>query len=131
MKEWKDLEIDYLPKDILTGDYEFEVLDVTSWQPSIYPDDPCNILRQIFENIIDYRYRYRKPEPKQPSHEEIMTLWWELDIDVWQKVFDYTDGEYGFLVTNSVSSMNRSWYTKDFFIGRESADIPAETDNDQ
>ena len=75
MNEWKELEIDNLPNDILTGGYELEWLDnfgdsTGKWYASDFGDR--NYMWKIIHALIDGReYRYRKPDPKAPSHEEI------------------------------------------------------------
>lgn len=67
--EWKELEVDNLPADILTGGYEFEYLDnLNEWTESGYTDASIVITR-IYKRTD--KYHYRKPEPKQPSHEEL------------------------------------------------------------
>ena len=70
MNKWKNLQIDNLPPDILTGDYEFEHRKNKDayWESSIYTENRL----EIFECMIKYgeQYRYRKPEPKAPSHED-------------------------------------------------------------
>lgn len=70
--EWKELEVDNLPADILTGGYEFEYLDnLNEWTESGYTDASIVITR-IYKRTD--KYHYRKPEPKQPSHEEIIKM---------------------------------------------------------
>lgn len=83
------------------------------------------------------KFRFRKRKPKAPSHEEIMTKWWYNDIS-WIKVFDYdTEGDdnnrYGLLSAEpkyceDSDAKYRSWVPKEWFIGRESADIPPEAE---
>ena len=69
MNEWKELQIDNLPPDILTGGYEWQV-----WRDDL----ACWYIGDLsFKNIVRgekyklFNYRYRKPEPKTPSHEGI------------------------------------------------------------
>lgn len=114
--EWKELEIGNVPHDILTGGYEWQVYDCITrgWIQSRYQNgyDIIEVTR------TGSRYRYRKPEPKQPTHEEIMTKWWLLE-DEWQKVVGYdTNLERYF--------KGEDWDNKKWFIGKESADIPPE-----
>ena len=56
MKEWKELQIDNLPADILTGDYEFMFDDEIIG--FVHRRDRAN----IFDNFIRYdgKYHYRK-----------------------------------------------------------------------
>ncbi len=67
MNEWKELEIDNLPPDILVGGYEFEYFnnEYKEWRLDPHSHDVISILRVIIKNKIPYRYR--KPEPK-PTH---------------------------------------------------------------
>jgi len=58
--EWKNLEIDNLPPDILTGDYEFEY-DSDFWTKST--EDVLEILRKIQLPSFYYRYRKQEEEP--------------------------------------------------------------------
>jgi hypothetical protein len=73
-----------------------------------------------------------KPEPKAPTHEEIMTKWWKTTGNHWVKVVCYwpiKNSEIPYRIyshpsdDNSESFVSRSW-----FIGKESADIPPETE---
>ncbi len=110
--EWKELQIDNLPPDILTGDYEFEYTgNLIKWKESgVY-----TVLRACQSG---HTFRYRKPEPKQPTHEEIMTKWW-LSSSLWVKVMSYDRDEKKYETPSDYE-----YY--DWFIGRESADIPPE-----
>lgn len=115
-RDWKELKIDKLPEDILTVDYELETLVFTlGWQPT--PAHILYILSQLYDGTEE-RYRYRKPEPKAPTHEEIMTKWWLRDVVGWVRVIAYDhEGCY---------ELSDTYKTKDWFIDRESADIPPE-----
>ena len=121
MEEWKELQIDNLPPDILTGGYEFERWDVNNcltresegWE--VNKTSRSGIIHLLVQGR---KYRYRKPEPKQPTHEEIMTKWW-LSSSLWVKVMSYDRDEKKYETPS-----NYEYY--DWFIGRESADIPPE-----
>lgn len=68
--EWKDLEIDNLPPDILTGDYEFEYMSksIHEWMSAeLYRIDKSERIKLI-ENLIagNFEYHYRKLEPAKP-----------------------------------------------------------------
>ncbi len=75
MEEWKELKINNLPADILTGDYEFEHTEflTTHIDPKpgrFYPNkmerwELITIMCKSFNT-----YRYRKPEPKAPTYKE-------------------------------------------------------------
>ncbi len=141
MNEWKELQIDNLPLDILTGDYEFEcycfegdVWEKTGWYPKRM--DIISVLNDVKH---EYRYRYRKPEPKAPTHEEIMTKWWHTESDTWKKVDTYnvsTDNVLngtpiyifnGFTTgASQIEDYERYRVTKGWFTGRESANLPPE-----
>lgn len=119
MNEWKELKIDNLPPDILTGDYEFE-----SWENFMWISKQLlriNILKHLTEGG---RYRYRKPEPKQPTHEEIMSKWWNVYDNVWSKVITY-DGAYWM---HDKEDGGFAVLSRETFSGRESRDIPPETE---
>ena len=118
MNEWKELKIDDLPSDILAGDYEFSYI-VTKMVIRIHyvnMKDPITILTMVLNDEI--KAQYRKPEPNQLSHEEIMTKWWACGY--WDRVVLYNP-------INKMYCLNDSgWQAKDFFIGKTSADIPPE-----
>jgi len=63
--EWESLEIDDLPSDILTGDYEFEFyypwIDDPGWSKTLNckEDNRIDILR-ILKTNKQAQYRYRK-----------------------------------------------------------------------
>ena len=127
--EWKELEIDNLPPDILTGNYEFQMWsrDAKCDLPNTYYDyknysSVVNILEKL--NMGYYSFRYRKPEPKQPSHKEIWNRAWRRDNGVWFKVSSYDPSDKTYLT--SFVDMNL-WKGVDYFIGRKSADIPPES----
>jgi len=63
--EWKELEIDNLPTDILTGNYEFALKDMANIG-CLKVDKILDLLGAVANG---YEYRYRKPEPQQPSPE--------------------------------------------------------------
>ena len=128
MNEWKELEIDNLPRDILTGDYKFEVYR-SNWDEK----NPTYPITSVLRDLIDGgKWRYRKPEPKVPNHEEITTKWWKYNDKVygriyWHKVFTYypEDKIYGLLFGNKDDG-RRSFVDKNWFTGRESANTPPE-----
>ena len=126
--EWRDLDIDNLPNDISKGCdiYDFQIFyPIPGWVESV--SGIAAILRMAESGDHMFRYRERKPEQKQPSHEEIMTLWWAFGIlrssGSWQKVESYSpcneDGEASYYIGGE-------WMNVSFFTGRESATIPPE-----
>lgn len=113
---WKELQIDNLPPDILTGDYEFVVYG-DKWVSSGL-DNIIDILTLVNKGK---QYRYRKPEPKQPTHDEIMTKWWRWG-STWHRILAYQPNQpsgYTIICGDDVNHMDKFW-----FIGRESAEIP-------
>lgn len=119
MNEWKELKIDDLPSDILVGDYDFEFSESGPWHSE--DGKALELLEQLLvEDRI--KYRYRKRQPKAPSHEEIMNKWWKFSGD-WLKVVCYYPGPKTYLFVCSVSNL---LYRDEDFINRESADIPPE-----
>jgi len=103
--------------------------------------EPC---KSAFENYIDLGNPYdslqkvfkrghivkfcpfcgadiRKPEPKQPTHEEIMKpIWWRCEYTRWSKITRYAPG------TKYPYYINNKWLDRKWFISCESADIPSE-----
>ena len=80
----------------------------------------------------------RKPEPKAPSHEEIMTLWWEINEDIWVKVHLYNNSIdrsqeepmyiFDALIRDGHEIIKNQRYSvsKEWFIVKRSATIPPE-----
>jgi hypothetical protein len=130
--EWKELKIDDLPGDILKwliqGDdrthcIEYDSPEYGEWVPTGCVD--CLEVLSSASKGGTFRYRKRQPEKKVPSHEEIMTKWWKTDKNgCWIKPVQYFDGFYGF--ANTVYPIPVKNQCKEWFIGRESADIPPE-----
>lgn len=121
MSEWKELKIDDLPSDILTGDYEFEYFIDDKWKRSL--KDALWILNTCMDERTT-PYRYRKPEPLPPTHEEIMTKWWKIGDRIWVKCITYSKWNKSYFFRDDVSFFevrDISWFTD-----RESADIPPE-----
>lgn len=127
--EWLTLDINNLPPDILVGDYEFECRGQDNDDEWIKSENDLFTTLSILKSgrsFLEYRYRKRQPaEPVQPSHEEIMTLWWMVSEFVngeggsWQKVTSYVPEENKYHI-------GLTWRTKDWFTNRKSATIPPE-----
>jgi hypothetical protein len=117
---WKELEIDNLPPDILTGEYEFEwKFQSGEWEKSERETTRYKLIELL---MTTQEYRYRKPEPKAPTHEEIMTKWWfDEDSSFWKEVeiFDSSACTYKYRIFGE-------YWDKTWFTGRESADMPPE-----
>ena len=112
--EWKELDIANLPPDILVGDYEFAHTD---------KHIPCTsfVAVEILRNGLNgNKYYYRKRALKAPTHEEIMTKWWKINYgDEWHKVTAFYPRSNEYVICESRMPF-------DFFLNRESADIPPE-----
>ena len=68
MNDWKELKIDNLPPDILTGDYELGFKRLNDIELCAN-QDPLNILQNSYPGGL-YGTYYRTSEPKAPTHEE-------------------------------------------------------------
>ena len=141
MNDWKELDINNLPHDILVGEYEFEYPLGPEWLPCKNQDyqGRIDMLKSKTTNI-----RYHKVQPKTPSHTEIMTKWWLCWDNEWIQVGSYRNGGYFInrhirTVNLDVESYRNGRYLidqhtravnldvdKSWFIGRESADVPPE-----
>ncbi len=117
MNDWKELKIDDLPPDILTGDYEFmfEAEEIGF----VYPRDRAN----IFDNLIrnNGKYRYRKPDPKQPTHEELADQYYE---DESGPFYLNEIGESTSIAVCNTAIAIEEQVKKAFIAGRESAEPP-------
>lgn len=111
--DWKELDINNLPSDILVGDYEFEYdpTETNRWEPVSIR---LNAIALLFG---EYKLHYRKRQPKAPSHEEIMAKWWLID-DQWKRIesYDVITREY----------FVGKWWKGFAFRDLESAEIPPE-----
>jgi hypothetical protein len=119
--EWKELEIDNLPPDILTGGYEIGDYDTPE---NVYRTSrlhPVDCLNNIITSKESYRYYYRKPEPKPPTHEEICTKWWKVEAASWKKVMAYDPCSIRYSYSIDGKFENKEWFT-----GKVAADIPPE-----
>lgn len=129
MNEWKELVISDLPPDILTQDYEWEIEQGSGWEEATATDE-AEFRIKALHNLLFHsgdNYRYRKPEPKAPSHEEIMTLWWLENNGMWKKVSSYPAESEHLVRAGFVYKMALTWREKDWFTGRQSATIPPES----
>lgn len=120
--EWKELQVDNLPPDILTGDYMFE----WKWDNNTWHEANCTGYGAVKAVVQKDGVRYRKPEPKPPTHEEIMTKWWRTrssPSNTWEKVTSYSLGDSN---GNFLYFIFDSWRNLDYFTIRQSADIPPE-----
>jgi len=122
MNDWKELEIGNLPPDILTGEYEWQMLQNIQWVTPVKEGEYLDVL-QILNKLESKhkRYRYRRPEPKQPTHEEILTKWWRVG-NSWTRVIEYNN-EIG---SAYLIYIEDRFVTADWFRGLESSDLPQE-----
>lgn len=131
MNDWKELAIDNLPPDILTGDYEFiskaskEVAYTFPWLTESHRER-----LMILANNGEFDYCYRKVEAKALSHEEIMTTDWSILFvggRVTETIYErpvkckLSDGKRFYFINNV-------WHNSEWFINHESADFPPETE---
>jgi hypothetical protein len=126
--EWKELKIDKLPEDILTGDYEFEFKYIEDYAYSACNWTALSVIEHIVRNHT-FSFQYRKPEPKAPTHEEIMTKWWYIpEAHCWGKVISYSGHRYGITVmpNETFKDIDIIYRNKEAFIYYRSADIPPE-----
>ena len=113
MNKWKELNVDELPPDILTGKYEFQNIDIHTQD-----EDPLLAMECLLSGD---KIKYRRKEKPAPTHKEIMLKWWECG-GLWMRVITYEPREphpykvYGY----------RDFVDKTFFDGLESAVIPPE-----
>ena len=83
VNEWKPLEVDNLPSDILTGDYEFESWNGEVWKLLTYSalDHSEHEKRAlILNNLIGYKYRYRKIQ-QEPSVEDMAEEYYKAECN--------------------------------------------------
>ena len=127
MNDWKELEIGNLPPDILTGEYEWQMLQNIQWVTPVKEGEYLDVLQILNKLESKYRYRYRRPEePKRPTHKEIMTKWWKIDT-FWVKVIGYKVNVYYLWgVPSKDDNMPMRIVGKEvkFFIDKESTDLP-------
>lgn len=126
--DWQELKIDDLPRDILVLDYEFhegsiglnlygKICDESAW----YIISMIDQARRTGKPCHKFYYRKRQPEKKQPSHEEIMTLWWKITTQGrWVRVIEYKE-------SGMYRLSDDTWCVPEFLSDKESATIPPET----
>lgn len=131
MEDWKELDIYNLPRDLFVGSYEIQYISSGHWQNSTtWSTDNIQILKNI--KAKGMLYRYRKEQPKPPTHEEIWTKAWKVWDGSWVHVYTYfpETHEYGILIKDQPDQGNhasfRSYVKREYFTGLESADIPPE-----
>jgi len=129
MAEWKELKIDNLPPDILTGGYEFmrKYNHKDTWS-AYWPCDLSiiEIFKILYNENSNIGFKYRKLEPKVSTHEEIMKpnrYWRGLDEEfqmVWEKADMYRENDNKYLIHDD-------WRDRAYFSGRRFKDgIPPE-----
>jgi hypothetical protein len=100
-----------------------ERIEMNEWKEFLLTGEDYDWETKILNNGLLIKYR-EKPEPKQPTHEEIMTKWWKQSAN-WVKVNKYDPS----IATKNVYQISSGHYhSKDWFTGRESADIPPEAE---
>lgn len=128
--KWKELKIDNLPSDILTGDYEF-------FGPNGGPGSGILIHAYgIIGELLDgEECFYRKLQSKPPSHEEIITKWWQAEGKWWRVQSYHPDlGDNGRYCIIFVKDINTSpmhlFLDPIYFANLESAEIPPGCESD-
>ena len=130
MSKWQELDVHKLPPDILMeGIWEigYRIRRPETWEPKECPncgsdDKAVHKKRRItYEDgsheMIKYCTDSWHDEPKQPTHEEIITRWWNID-GIWQRALSYERNIYRF--------MDHMVKGRSEFIKIKSADIPPE-----
>ena len=120
--EWKELDIANLPERFaFPGEYEFASGDVKTNIISEYTNEPWTILKREIQSVD--KYVYRKTEPEEPTHEEIMKprFWKGKNENYWRQI---TGIRFTFSKTKYL--INDAWCNSDYFKGRKSSDMPLE-----
>lgn len=124
-RAWGHLDIEDVPVDLFKpGAWEIEWRGYGSkeWQRI----DNCEVIAIC--RYANGQYRIRRPEgyvfpsgglPEAPTHEEIMTKWWEVSDGKWLRVFAVREMNYREYRMNG-----EGWETASWFTGRKSAEIP-------
>jgi len=127
MNEWKELKIDNLPSDILTGDYEFQVWGRNSkgeLPNAFYDYKNYNSIFNLLVSLKAYRYRYRYRKPEQPNYETLAECYINDDMGALGLNLPHD------LLRDAVAEIQENCEREvklAFIAGRESADIPPET----
>ena len=125
MDNWKELEVDNLPPDILTGDYEWqEKYNIPPyWRKTKLSGK--HVLKEAIDKDAFDCFHYRRKQKPAPTHEEIMTKWWKRPCGVsWFRVIVYAPRTHDYYRPNPDG--DDGWHTKKEFTNFESADIPPE-----
>ena len=107
MNEWKKLDKGNLPPDILTWEpgvtHDVQTVRVDGgWKDSRW-SDVLELLECLYGGV---EYRYRKRQPKPPSHKDRITKFWKIEsiaTDIWVKVIKFEPSnfyQYKFPATN-------------------------------
>lgn len=90
--DWKLLEVDNLPSDILTGDYEFEFYNIDHWAPAAnwnIPKRQGDMIQMLVDGAFKYRYRKRKPSAEEMAEKYIKDKCTPLEYN--DTVFTHAD----------------------------------------
>ena len=66
MNEWKELQIDNLPSNLLTGKYEFGYYNLYNQTYEISKYEPIEVLWDVVKNKHQYYYREPNIPPETP-----------------------------------------------------------------
>ena len=125
VNDWKELVIYNLPEDIMTGNYEVEVLMGDTWEKDLnWEEDQRGVALDLLKTGR-YRNRYRGISP---LHEEILNNWfYDKNTRVWCRVIGYRNGVYSIYHHKHMQNENYNTISKktaDWFIGKKSAKTP-------
>ena len=151
MNDWQELDVDNMPNDLFRknawdieyyyphtdvwiscygavnfNEYKYRIRRPEGWEPkecptcgskrkiAFYPEGGCDSLNH--DSWHD--------ESIQPTHEEIMTKWWQCDCGDWQKVVSCAPKSIKSGETRYI--MDGGNFSYRYFTSRQSADIPPE-----
>ncbi len=119
--EWKELEIDDLPSDIFKSSKIYQVQVSSGFDYTDSADYESERFYTVIKNLVNgIKYRYRKHEPKAPSHEEIA---WEYVNKNLPALFDCNNPED---VYQEITVSTRNKMHDAFIAGHKSATITPE-----
>ncbi len=78
-------------------------------------------IEKVIDKVLEIVDRIK--EPKAPTHEEIITKWWNVYGKVWCKIICYDGGYWMFDREDNQFAV----WSKETFQGKRSSDTPPET----
>ena len=120
MKEWEELTIEDFDRDYLIfNKYEFKMENGHKY----YINNSLTAGSTVELLTSGKTMYYRNPDINIPSHEEILTMWWNFGQRGWVKIICYTGELY--YAFDPLDRDSIAWQ-KHQFTNRESAVIPPE-----